>query len=247
MIEENEKITKKEGYLKMNKKSLLMMMVTICLIAVVGVGATLAYLTDTTGELTNTFTFVDDGIDITLDEELYVNGVDQEKRTNLEDKDKTNDGSSYANIIPGQVLNKDPRVTVKNNSVDCYVFVSVKNPNTQLTIAGLDSNNGVKNYEDKWANSECWELVGENAENKTKCYVYCGNKAKDKVVSTATSTGDVVLENVFDCVVCDTELDEEEGVFSDIIIKAAAIQATYNDYETARNDALKIFKCTLVE
>ena len=51
----------------MNKKSLLMMMVTICLIAVVGVGATLAYLSDATNVMTNTFT-VGSGIDVKQDE-----------------------------------------------------------------------------------------------------------------------------------------------------------------------------------
>ena len=52
----------------MKKKSLLTMLLALTLVAVVGVGATLAYLSDSTGAMTNTFT-VGSGIDITQDEE----------------------------------------------------------------------------------------------------------------------------------------------------------------------------------
>lgn len=87
----------------MNKKSLVMMLVTICLIGVVGVGATMAYLSDTTDQLTNTFTL--GKVDIELDEPGW------------EEPDV---------VVPGQEIAKDPTVTVAANSVDSYVFMSVE-------------------------------------------------------------------------------------------------------------------------
>lgn len=86
----------------MNKKSLVMMLVTICLIGVVGVGATMAYLSDTADQLTNTFTL--GKVDIEL------------KEPNWEEPDV---------VVPGQEIAKDPTVTVAANSVDSYVFMSV--------------------------------------------------------------------------------------------------------------------------
>lgn len=82
----------------------------VCILLVVGiVGGTLAWLTDTTPAVTNTFTT--SGIDITL-EETNVDGGDA-------------DANSYQ-MIPGWTIEKDPKVTVLANSEDCYLFVKVE-------------------------------------------------------------------------------------------------------------------------
>lgn len=67
------------------------------------VGGTIAWLTAQTGEVKNTFTY--GNIDITLTETVPEN--------------------RQAKIIPGQDIPKDPKVTVKANSEDCYLFVKV--------------------------------------------------------------------------------------------------------------------------
>ena len=48
----------------MKKKNVLMMALSLCLVAVIAVGGTLAYLSDTDGAVTNTFQFAA-GIDVT--------------------------------------------------------------------------------------------------------------------------------------------------------------------------------------
>ena len=65
------------------------------------VGGTIAWLTAQTGEVKNTFTY--GNIDITLEETT---------------------GTNYK-IIPGKDIPKDPKVTVKAGSEDCYLFVKV--------------------------------------------------------------------------------------------------------------------------
>lgn len=67
------------------------------------VGGTIAWLTKTTDPVVNTFTY--GNIDITLTETVPEN--------------------RQAKIIPGQDIHKDPKVTVKANSEDCYLFVKV--------------------------------------------------------------------------------------------------------------------------
>lgn len=67
-------------------------------------GGTLAWLTDETDEVTNTFTVGD--INITLDETT----------------------KDYK-ILPGVDIPKDPKVTVEANSEACWLFVQVKEDN----------------------------------------------------------------------------------------------------------------------
>lgn len=111
---------------------------TLCLLLVVcaaSIGGTLAWLTDTTDPVTNTFTTA--GIDITLTETLNT--------------DTNNDGTNdkwQAQMIPGYSYKKDPTVTVTKNSVDCYLFVKFEetnNPSTYLTYTStLTADNGWK-------------------------------------------------------------------------------------------------------
>lgn len=84
----------------MKKKSLALVL-ALAMIVVCVVGGTLAWLTDKTDPVTNTFTYGD--INITLDES-----------ENLDLK-----------MIPGYTITKDPKVTVLTGSEKCYLFVKV--------------------------------------------------------------------------------------------------------------------------
>ena len=83
----------------MKKKTLALVLALTLLVAGV-VGGTLAWLTDRTAEVKNTFTVGD--INIALTE------------TNRDYK-----------MVPGNKLDKDPTVTVKANSEACWLFVKV--------------------------------------------------------------------------------------------------------------------------
>ena len=95
----------------MNKK--IIATVGACALCLgLGVAGTLAWLTDTTGEVKNTFTTSD--INITL----------TETESNVD-----NDGSPNTNsyqMIPGFTITKDPKVTVIAGSEDCYLFVKLE-------------------------------------------------------------------------------------------------------------------------
>lgn len=214
MIEENEKITKKEGYFKMNKKSLLMMMVTICLIAVVGVGATLAYLSDATNVMTNTFT-VGSGIDVKQDE-TDVNNPN----------DRTEEGNDYTDILPGATLVKDPTVTVFGDSSDCYVFMELKGADAltaqEFTFEGFDANE--------------WKKVS-TPQGAVLDGVYCY-----KMV-VAKSADDQKLAPLFTSVKYSIDAKElAEGVeLSDVTIRTCAVQAANMTEATALDAAVAEF------
>lgn len=85
---------------------LVVAMLAVTLLIGCAIGGTVAWLTDKTTAVTNTFTYGD--INITLAETT---------------------GTDYK-IIPGKDINKDPKVTVKANSEACWLFVKVEEKGT---------------------------------------------------------------------------------------------------------------------
>lgn len=89
----------------MKKKSLALFLSLALVIGGV-IGGTMAWLTDKSSDLVNTFTNSD--IAITLTE------------TNAE-----NNANSYK-MVPGYTISKDPKVTVEAGSEKCYLFVKLE-------------------------------------------------------------------------------------------------------------------------
>ena len=96
----------------MKKKTLALVLALTLLVAGV-VGGTLAWLTDQTAEVKNTFTVGDINIGLTETTADY-------------------------KMVPGNTIAKDPTVTVKANSEACWLFVQVtesENLDTFITYA----------------------------------------------------------------------------------------------------------------
>lgn len=107
------------------------------------VGGTIAWLTAQTGEVKNTFTYGNINIDLT----------------------ETVPENRQAKIIPGQDIPKDPKVTVKANSEDCYLFVKVVEDGTFV------ANKVTYDIADGWELVEgqtnvYWREVSANAANQ---------------------------------------------------------------------------------
>lgn len=84
-----------------NARRILLLVGLMSLVAVISIGSTIAWLTDTTDSVTNTFTTSD--VDIEL----------------AETKDDFK-------MIPGNKIEKDPKVTVKADSEACWLFVKIE-------------------------------------------------------------------------------------------------------------------------
>lgn len=110
--------------MKKNKK---LIAIISCMILLIGaVGATIAWLTDKTNEVVNTFTVGDINIDL------------NETKTDFK-------------MIPGSEIDKDPYVTVKAGSEACWVFVEVtesENFNQYLTYH--KNTDGTIKWADGW-------------------------------------------------------------------------------------------------
>lgn len=100
------------------KKKLVLAVTALALVLCFAIGGTLAWLKDQTEEVKNTFTYGD--INITLDE-ADVNDEDGDGNTT----ERVKKQEKYK-MIPGVTLTKDPTVTVKANSENCWLFVKVE-------------------------------------------------------------------------------------------------------------------------
>lgn len=106
----------------MKKKQIITLAVAVCLVFAMGIGATLAVLTQKTAVVTNTFTvgngFAKDAV--TLDEAKV--DPDTHKADDAQPRVQTN---RYNNIMQGDELDKDPQVHVAQGSASCYMFVNI--------------------------------------------------------------------------------------------------------------------------
>lgn len=99
------------------KKKIVSVCLVVCLLATAIIGTTLAYFTDEKA-VTNTFTTGD--VTIKLDEtDVGTNGV-------ATGEGRKEEGNEY-HLLPGKTYTKDPMVTVKAGSEECYLFVRVEN------------------------------------------------------------------------------------------------------------------------
>lgn len=186
----NGKFAKRKGI----ATKTMFMILAVVLIVGISVGGTLAWLTDTTGPVTNTFTVGD--IDINLAETT---------------------GSSYK-FVPGDKLAKDPKVTVTARSEDCYLFVRITEKNN--AVPGSTTGEKVINWTvaDGWTpvkgKTDYWyrEVTSDTADQSfTVLTDEITNDGKDGSVSVSTNvTKDMV-----------TALTENPP---QIIITAAAVQ-----------------------
>lgn len=97
-------------------RNLLLVISMMMVVAMASVGVTVAWLTDATTAITNTFTA--GNIDITLSESASA--------TNYK-------------MVPGSSVAKDPKVTVEGGSEDCWLFVKLtKSTTTDSSKAAFD-------------------------------------------------------------------------------------------------------------
>lgn len=110
----------------MKKKNLLMMALSLCMVAVIAVGGTLAYLSDTDGTLTNTFHFANN---IAVDVYEYT----------LADDGKDQNGYDYENLVVGDELKKDVDVDI-TTTVETYLFINIKSvgSGTPVTLGEIN-------------------------------------------------------------------------------------------------------------
>ena len=192
-------------------KKLAIAVVALSLALVCAIGGTLAFLVAKSEEVVNTFTY--GGIEITL----------TEKEGAVNDKGE----HVFENVVPGAIVKKDPMVTVKADSENCYVYAKVEN-NVVLNGAVVVTCN---------IDSDNWTLVEkvENANGSVvSLYKYTGSD-NDIVAKTSSDTE---LPALFEDVTFSEDIESGDieildAITDDIVITAYAHQADNTDVDTA--------------
>lgn len=139
----------------MNKRKILTIAMSLCIVAILAVGASLAYFTDNE-KATNTFTV--GNVDITLTEPNWVGSGSQDA----------------PEVYPGEPLAKDPTVT-NDGANPCFVRIKV----TGLDCLGDDA--GMITYRTDYVTGK----LGENWELHTDGYFYYNKVLAEGVTTDA--------------------------------------------------------------
>lgn len=210
----------------MNKKKLLVMLSSIALLAVVGVGATLAYFTDSTNIVNNIVTGY---VDISISE----NAIDPETGEmttiwdyDIENDDIENDGYAmeFENVMPGDVLDKDPTISLRKASQSAYVRVKITLPTGEDEVYNSQMNELYKNIKDTMVGSGDW------AYNQNQDMFYFQNVLNAE--SSANLFRTITIPASWDNTLADHEFD--------IVIQAEAIQSANFENSLGYNSSDKI-------
>ena len=159
-------------------KKKLMTVLALVLVIAMSVAGTIAYLTDTTAPITNTFTV--GKVDITLTETFNTD-------TN---GDQKND-AWQAQLIPGTSYTKDPVVTVTADSEDCWLFVKFEEKNGAATYLNYTSNltaaNGWTQGDGTNIPANVWYRAVNKADSTKSFHLLDGDTVK--IDSTAVTNG----------------------------------------------------------
>ena len=206
----------------MKKKNLLVSLLCLALVAVIGVGATLAYFTDKTDTKTNVFTT--GKVNIELTDETDENGKGEYEY----DPDGNQTGIIYNDVMPGDKLAKRVALTVEEDSSNAHVGIVVMidetaNPSSEELYALVDKavNEKEKTVGDIWLDPQ--DVVMYQDGNLVQGKLYAYNPAItgwEKGVPAGTTL------NLFDEIKIPTSWDNAyaHSVF-DIKVQGYAIQA----------------------
>lgn len=175
-------------------KKILTFVLCLVLVAGLSIAGTIAWLTDTTTEITNTFTT--SGIDITLIETKNPDGT--EVAAGVTDWS--------AQLIPGKSYDKNPVVSVvrPETDVDVYLFVKMEdtaseyleftNNLTSATKTDADGNSVSvwTKLKDVDANTSIWYQIVEADQTETSWHLI----GKDKVTVKDLTKDSVAQKNV---------------------------------------------------
>lgn len=161
----------------MNRKKLLITVLSLLLVAAVSVGATLAYFSDTSEAKSNVITL--GHVDIDLIDRLpedYAETEDDHTWKGTEGKD----GITYEDVLPGDFVEKEVGFSVKSDSMDAWVAIQVQTVVTELpgetetfTKADVEKELSelIQDYVEKSAGS-VWEAVPVSDENNKVTYYF---------------------------------------------------------------------------
>lgn len=217
----------------MKNKKALKLVASLALVATIGVGATLAYLTDQSNQLTNTFTvgegYVPGGPDdlaVWIDE----TAIGDHAGETLYNENRTLKGNDYDKVLAGDILTKDPILRINKGSVKSYAFIQVEGLDA-LAQKGVTVNLNTDDW--KKVSTTTGTVVDDDTSGLDGIYMFKkvindddGEGVLDPtntVASTSALFNKVFVSGTFNA----TTLED-----NDIVLKGCAVQAVVTNEGT---------------
>lgn len=222
----------------MKKNKIMLSVVSGLLVAAVAVGGTLAYLSDKSNMVTNTFNV---GAGYEEDDDghvgLWLDEVDIAKPGS-----RTEIGNEYEDLQPGSIVEKDPTFHLTAGSTDSYVFAQVTGVDEMIKAGYYFTVVKPEKLVDPAASAfnEKWVKVADNGVDGDAGFngLYIYKDGDDGIVS-----GGEAMEAMFNWVKLGSDVDNEEFAAiapSAVDIRGVAVQSANLTAEEAQVEAEKI-------
>lgn len=230
----------------MKKRKIMMSVMSAALVGVVAIGGTLAYLSDQSDRLTNTFTlgsgYIGDGEHVGL----WLDEVDIEA---AESGARTEEGNTYEDLLPGDTVVKDPTFHMTAGSTESYVIAKVVGADASMAAGYIFKNED----EEAGFNGEWVKVAGldENTEVVTPggdgYYIYTNvETGMPAIVDPSDEEVAVDLVPMFNSVTLTAEIDSDDEMTAadgqKVWISGAAVQATNNTADNAIEQAIGLLR-----
>jgi predicted ribosomally synthesized peptide with SipW-like signal peptide len=245
----------------MKKRKIISITLILALVAIM-VSGTIAYFTDKTKEVKNTFETAELDIKLWENDAEFTEGEWTQTKTVLDSEGDPKEGVEfvgveYTSILPGMTLPKNPTVTVVAPSTEAYVLVEVRTSVAtakalgkaliKLETEGVEGEDADSAYaaalELTDFDAEKWELIGWTIEDKEVTFLIAYS-------DTVTADEDDVDLEIFSKIVIPAEFDNEDMAAlneSYLVFKAYAVQAYQVEDVAAAAEILGITPTNLAE
>lgn len=214
----------------MKKNKIMLSVISGLLVAAVAVGGTLAYMSDKSNMVTNTFNvgagYVPEGDHVGL----WLDEVDIAKPGS-----RTEIGNEYKDLQPGSIVEKDPTFHLTNKSTDSYVFAEVKGLDALVASNFIIKPENVFNDKNSALNANWVKVDGkETLDGLYRYNVTVGGEKSYEMVP------------MFQYIKFDADVDTDrfneikaEGL-DNITVRGVAVQAANLNETTAQVEAEKV-------
>lgn len=228
----------------MKNKKIMLSVVSGLLVAAVAVGGTLAYLSDKSDQVENTFTIgagYDDNA-LTLDETKVTLGA----LPSEPGAERIGENQTYPDLLPGSEFAKDPTFRLAAGSTDSYIIAKVTNAQAAKDVGYIfkdaDRNTGFDANWKKVANANGDILSEEVADDGSLngYYLFVDDAQVGKIVKGGEST-----EAIFTYVQLDSDIANEALAAANnqkTTVIGVAVQATNNTAANAVSEAVNLLK-----
>ena len=166
-----------------SEKVLMILLVAVVLIGC-AVGGSIAYFTDKTETVTNTFTvgkiFANPSEDFTLWEHKAVDEDASGKKDGVFELTTEKVDKNEYTVLPGVNLPKNPTVDIVNLELNAYLYIKVENRLPAGMTVTIDD--------------EKWAVMDAN----NGIYVYCGEHAENNVISANPDENKTFTVNILE-------------------------------------------------